>query len=171
MGEHGNIIDKSDDWYTPAHVFDALGVRFDLDVAAPVEGPRYVPTSRWFSSKGLEQDWFGLVWMNPPFGHQRAKQAWMSKFIAHGNGIALMPDRTSAPWWQWAAPQMDLILFVSPKIAFERPDGSIGEQPGSGTTLMALGSEAVAALRRAQDAGLGVAFRPTPPSPEGASNG
>jgi hypothetical protein len=74
-----------------------------------------------------------------------------------------MPDRTSAPWWQWAAPQMDLILFVSPKIEFERPDGTIGEQPGSGTTLMALGSEAVAALRRAQEAGLGVAFAPALP--------
>lgn len=160
LGEHGNIIDKSDDWYTPAHVFEALSVRFDLDVAAPIEGPRYVPAGAWLHERGLEAAWFGFVWMNPPFGHQRAKLAWMTKFIAHGNGIALMPDRTSAPWWQWAAPQMDLLLFVSPKIFFERPDGSIGEQPGTGTTLMALGSEAVAALYRAQEAGLGVAFTP-----------
>lgn len=162
MGEHGNIIDRSDDWYTPAYIFDALGVRFDLDVAAPVEGPRYVPTSRWLSSGGLDQDWSGLVWMNPPYGHEKMKVAWLTKFIEHGNGIALLPDRTSAPWWQWAAPQMDLILFVAPKIKFERPDGSIGEQPGNGTTLMALGSKAVAALLRAREQGIGTAFAPTP---------
>lgn len=160
LGEHGNIVDKSDDWYTPKHVFDALDVRFDLDVAAPVEGPRYVPTSRWLWSDGLEQDWSGFVWMNPPFGHQRTKMAWLAKFIEHGNGIALMPDRTSAPWWQIAAPQMDLILFVSPKIEFERPDGSIGEQPGSGTTLFALGEKDAAALFRAHNAGLGVLASP-----------
>jgi hypothetical protein len=68
MGEHGNIIDKSDDWYTPAHVFEALGARFDLDVAAPVEGPRYAPTSRWFCSEGLERAWAGFVWMTPRSG-------------------------------------------------------------------------------------------------------
>jgi hypothetical protein len=164
LGEHGNRIDKSDDWYTPKHVFDALGVRFDLDVAAPAEGPRYVPTSCWLSSDGLEQDWRGFVWMNPPFGHERAKIAWLGKFIEHGNGVALLPDRTSAFWWQWAAPQMDLILFVAPKIKFERPDGSIGEQPGTGTTLFALGEQAVEALRRAHGHGLGITFN-TAPSP------
>lgn len=145
MGEHGNITDRSEDWYTPAYVFDALGCGFDLDVSAPAEGPRYVPASHWFWERGLEQDWHGFVWMNPPFGHQSTKRAWLAKFIEHGNGIALLPDRTSAPWWQWAAPQMDALLFVSPKIKFERPDGSIGEQPGSGTVLMARGASAVAA--------------------------
>lgn len=160
MGEHGNIVDKSDDWYTPRHVFDALGCTFDLDVSAPVEGPRYVPTSRWFWERGLEQEWSGFIWMNPPFGHQSTKRAWLAKFIAHGNGIALLPDRTSAPWWQWAAPQMDALLFVTPKIKFERPDGSIGEQPGSGTVLMAIGPRAVTALHRASETGLGIITRP-----------
>lgn len=93
LHEHGNIVDKSDDWYTPAYVFDALGVRFDLDVAAPVEGPRYVPADRWHWERGLEANWNGFVWMNPPFGHQSTKEAWLAKFIAHRNGIALMPDR------------------------------------------------------------------------------
>lgn len=33
---------KSDEWYTPRYIFDAIGIRFDLDVAAPVLGPRHV---------------------------------------------------------------------------------------------------------------------------------
>jgi hypothetical protein len=38
---------ESDEWYTPKYIFDALGLRFDLDVAAPVGGPRYVPCETW----------------------------------------------------------------------------------------------------------------------------
>lgn len=160
MGEHGNIVDRSEDWYTPSYVFDALGCIFDLDVAAPIEGPRYVPAKDWLWERGLQQEWRGFLWMNPPFGHQATKRAWLSKFIEHGNGIALLPDRTSAPWWQWAAPQMDALLFVSPKIKFERPDGSVGEQPGTGTVLMARGEVAVRALHRASAYDLGILAQP-----------
>lgn len=160
MSEHGNISDRSDDWYTPRYVFDALGVVFDLDVSAPIEGPRYVPANRWLWERGIEDKWTGFVWMNPPFGHQSAKIAWLAKFINHANGVALLPDRTSAPWWQWAAPQMEALLFVSPKIKFERPDGSIGQQPGTGTVLMAIGEMGVTALTNAASAGLGVMARP-----------
>jgi len=138
---------KSDDWYTPAYVFEALGLEFDLDVAAPVDGPRHVPCRHWWSSAGLENQWFGLVWMNPPFGHQKTKRAWLSKFFEHGNGVALVPDRTSAPWFQEFAPRANLICFVAPKIKFERPDGTVGASPGTGTALLASGVRAAQALR------------------------
>lgn len=150
---------ETDEWYTPAYIFDALGEEFHLDVAAPAEGPRHVPTTEWISENSLQMDWRGFVWMNPPFGHQSTKRAWLAKFFKHGNGIALLPDRTSAPWWQEYAPRADAILFVAPKVKFERPDGSLGEQPGTGTTLFASGNRAKSALIRAS-AILGVAFMP-----------
>ncbi len=139
---------KSDEWYTPRYVFEAIGIRFDLDVAAPVLGPRHVTTQFWYHMlrNGLRQPWHGTVWMNFPFGHQRNKQAWLKKFFDHGNGIALVPDRTSAPWFQEYAPQADVICWVSPKIKFERPDGSVGGSPGTGTALLAVGLTASAAL-------------------------
>ena len=149
---------ESDEWYTPRYIFDALGVTFDLDVAAPYLGPRQVPCKIWMSENSLERDWFGMVWMNPPFGHQSTKRLWLRKFFEHGNGIALLPDRTSAPWWQEFAPLATSILFISPKVKFERPDGSIGEQPGTGTTLLSIGTVADQALCGAQS--LGRAFRP-----------
>lgn len=146
MGAH-ETRGQSDDWLTPHYIFEALGCGFDMDVAA---APRsYVPATWLVAEKSLEIDWTGFVWMNPPFGHQSTKIAWLTKFFDHGNGIALLPDRTSAPWFQQFAPLADLILFVSPKIKFERPDGTIGEQPGTGTALMGIGSQARVALRRA----------------------
>jgi hypothetical protein len=138
----------TDEWYTPKYVFDALKERFDLDVACPPEGPRHVPANEWISSDSLYRPWHGFVWMNPPFGHQSTKRAWLAKFFSHRNGIALVPDRTSAPWFQEYAFQADAILFVSPKIKFERPDGSLGQSPGTGTALLGCGTRAVCALLR-----------------------
>lgn len=139
---------KTDDWYTPRYIFEALGLTFSLDVAAPIEGPRHTPCWNWYHKidNGLRRNWYGLVWMNPPFGNQSAKRLWLRKFFDHGNGIALVPDRTSAPWFQEFAPIADAVLFVAPKIKFERPDGSLGESPGTGTALFASGCIAKSAL-------------------------
>ena len=137
----------SDDWYTPKYIFDALNVTFTLDVAAPLEGPRYVPAYHWYAAEGEHLEWDGLVWMNPPYGHQRQKHVWLDRFAKHGNGIALMPDRTSAPWFQHFAPQMDAILWINGKVKFEKPNGEVGNSPGNGSVLFAMGPVAVRAVR------------------------
>lgn len=131
---------KSDEWYTPKYIFDALAVRFDLDVASLCR-PTHVPCDDLMFSDSLNAKWFGFIFMNPPFGGR--------------NGVALVPDRTSAPWFKWAAIQSDAILFVSPKIRFERPDGSLGKSPSTGTALIAKGQRGVNALVSARGAGLG----------------
>jgi len=69
-----------------------------------------------------------------------------------------LPDRTSAPWWQEFAPLADAVMFIAPKVKFERPDGTIGGQPGTGTTLFAMGDKAVFAIINASS--LGMVFRP-----------
>lgn len=149
---------KTDEWFTPKHVFDALDVAFDLDVSAPHGGPRHVPCTSYLTASecGLKTSWANcFVWMNPPFGGRNGLVPWMDKFFSHGNGIALTPDRTSAPWWQDAAQCADAILLTRGKIKFERADGSIGKSPGSGVTLWASGGLAMNALFTAQKAGLG----------------
>jgi hypothetical protein len=146
---------KSDEWYTPAYIFDALGCTFDLDVAAPFEGPLHAPCDGWLYDRSLEREWTGFIWMNPPFGGRNSLEPWLAKFFAHGNGIALTPDRTSAPWWQDAAERADAHLLTRGKVRFLRPDGSEGKSPGCGTTLFAAGPSAVSALMRAASAGLG----------------
>jgi len=145
----------SDEWYTPKYVFDALGCRFDLDPANAAIGGAHVPCHESYGAQGLEQHWHGFVWMNPPFGGRNGIKPWLDRFFEHGNGIALTPDRTSAPWWQEAAGKCDAMMFVAGKIRFERPDGSVGKSPSNGTTLFASGWKACAALDAAQMAGLG----------------
>lgn len=147
---------KSDEWYTPRYIFDALGEWFDLDVAAPQDGGPHVPCGEFYESDSLNRPWFGFVWMNPPFGGRNGLVPWLDRFFQFGNGIALTPDRTSAPWWQDAARKADATLFISGKVKFERPDGTLGKHPGNGTTLFATGDRAVDALRRASTNGLGL---------------
>lgn len=153
---------KSDEWYTPAYIFAALGLTFDMDVAHPRDHTHtHVPARRFLYEDALAADWIGTVWMNPPFGNgDRAKLLWLNRFFNHGDGIALTPDRTSAPWFQQSWARADLCLFIGPKVKFIRPDGSLGEQPGTGTVLWAIGPSAVAALHRAAAAGLGFLAQP-----------
>lgn len=152
---------QSNEWFTPPCVFEALGCEFDLDPAYPAAFEAYVPTVNAFCHFGLERDWFGFVWMNAPFGGRNGIAPWLDKFIAHGNGIALTPDRTSAPWFQSAFTKMDAVLFTR-KLRFLRPDGSEGKSPSNGTALMALGERGVGALGRAANYGFGILARPEP---------
>jgi hypothetical protein len=146
-------IGKSDEWYTPKYIFDALGCTFDLDVAGPGWGKCHVPADCAIPAASLNLRWNGFIWMNPPFGGRNGLEPWLDKFFEHGNGIALVPDRTSAPWFQKAAKRANALLFVSPKVKFERPDGSVGKSPGCGTVLMSAGLKGRWALRAASALG------------------
>lgn len=157
MALHEQSVGATDEWYTPPHVFEAMDVVFDLDVSSP-RVP--CPADDWccagICADSLTQPWRGFVWMNAPFGGRNGLAPWLRKFFDHGDGVALVPDRTSAPWWQDYAPQADAMLFVRRKLRFLRPDGSEGKSPAQGTTLFAAGARGVQALNNAHRAGLGL---------------
>ncbi|TXN22070.1 adenine methyltransferase [Methylobacterium sp. WL19] len=198
---------RSDEWYTPPQVFDALGCRFDLDVtparygtadgarlwAAEQEDLRrqqhdaavalglakaddfqpatipaslpasdHTPADRQLQGDGLVVPWAGFVWMNPPFGGRNGIEPWLDRFFDHGNGIALAPDRTSAPWFWKAWQQADRVLFTR-KIRFLRPDGTEGVSPSNGTALFAVGVHGIRALKNAAGKGFGILAAPQNP--------
>jgi hypothetical protein len=159
---HEQCVGATDEWYTPPHVFDALGCVFDVDVASPgKEVTPWIPATDFIQSDSLSTEWRGFVWMNPPFGSRNGLVPWLEKFFEHGNGIALVPDRTSAPWWQRFAPLASLILFVSPKLKFIGAGGMPGKSPAQGTCLLGCGPMGEGPLRRAEARCLGVLMKPT----------
>lgn len=85
---------ETDERYTPAWVFDALGETFDLDPASPPLGVSRVPVAAVWTKDddGLTQPWHGFVWCNPPFS---LATPWADRFIAHGSGIWLGPVANS----------------------------------------------------------------------------
>ena len=161
MALHEQSVGATDEWYTPPHVFAALGCGFDMDVAGPGQSVTpWIPAKFFITELSLIRPWQGYIWMNPPFGPRNGIVPWLAKFFAHGNGVALVPDRTSAPWWQQYAPQAELILFVSPKIKFIGADGAAGSSPAQGTSLLAIGRQGCEALQRAAANKLGVLMTP-----------
>lgn len=160
MSEHESCVGASDDWYTPIHIFEALGVEFDLDPCSPGLD-HWVPAKRVISLPecGLSASWDGIVWMNPPFGGRNGQVPWLEKFIKHGSGIALVAARTSSGWFHDHIPGADAILFPRGKTKFVRPDGSIGGSPGTGVVLISMGEVCCEALR---NSGLGIYLRIKP---------
>jgi len=91
------IAPTADDCYTPKWVFDAMGVTFDLDVAAPAGGSWFVPHRAYLTAAddGLATDWHGTVWCNPPYS---AFGPWARKWAEHPSG-ALMGTYTPGTSW------------------------------------------------------------------------
>lgn len=157
MALHEQCVGATDEWYTPPHVFNALGCAFDVDVASPGKDVTpWIPAVQFITTDSLSVEWSGFAWMNAPFGARNGLVPWLRKFFLHRNGIALVPDRTSAPWWQDFAPEAELILFVAPKLKFIGADGRPGRSPAQGTCLFGIGERAKWALHRAARGQLGV---------------
>lgn len=160
---HESIHNESKEWYTPITIFRALGVDFDLDPCSPgQEIVPWVPAQIHHTVKdnGLETEWFGKVFMNPPYGSDTPK--WMGRLAKHGNGIALVFARTDTKWFHSYVPKADAICFISGRIGFVPHDKALlyaGGQwytkggCGAASMLVAYGSEMVGALLRS---GLGL---------------
>lgn len=129
----------TDDFLTPAWIFEVLGLSFDLDVASP-PWATHVPATTFYTKadNGLAQPWFGRVWMNPPYSEATP---WVARFIDHRHGIALLPWAKSA--WTcriWAAADA---IALPPRI-FDFDGGSISYM----VMFAAFGEECVDALTR-----------------------
>jgi phage N-6-adenine-methyltransferase len=158
---HESSNNKSVDWYTPKWIFDAMGVRFDLDPCQPEGGLSWIPADKFYTIKdnGLTSPWTGRVWLNPPYG--RDTQEWLAKMHQYRNGIALVFARTDCKWFHDYVSKSDAILFLSGRIHFV--DGlqvTAGNGPGSGSMLIAWGQENVEALRKISSKGMFICPQP-----------
>lgn len=132
-------------WLTPKPIIDALGP-FDLDPCAAPE-PRPFATAKTMNSihdggvDGLSLEWFGRVWLNPPYSDKPVQ--WLHKLKLHGNGIALVFARTDTAWLQGVIADSG-VFFIRGRISFMRPDGSFGNNAGAPSVLLPFGEENVA---------------------------
>jgi hypothetical protein len=123
------------EYYTPPELFAALGLRFDLDPAAPPGGVPWVPARRYYTAaeNGLHQPWQGRVWLNPPYDTQVGR--WLERLAAHGDGMALVFARTDTRWWQTVAPTATAVCLIAGRLRFRTPDGTAGPAPAPSACL------------------------------------
>lgn len=150
MNSHESTTCKSVEWYTPEWIFNELSTEFDLDPASPHDMESKVPAKTKYTvfDDGLSKQWFGRVWLNPPYS--KWTKAWMQRIAAHRNGIALCFSRTDASWFHETATTSDAILFIKGRIDFipGLENQHKKSRAGAGTVLFAWGEENVKALKR-----------------------
>ncbi len=132
---------KNDTLQTPQYIIDSLGP-FDLDPCAGEQTK--IATVNWWDGRGengLKIEWNGFVWCNPPFSQ---KEIWARKMIEHGNGILILPERGSAPWFGPIAESSRHYFVMGKKINFI--GGSSSNNIGS--VLFLFGPEAISRIEK-----------------------
>jgi len=110
---------------TPQQFFDNISKsygEFDLDVCASEENHK---CDNYFTIEedGLNQEWTGKVWMNPPYGVEIPK--WIDKAIEESSHceyiVCLVPGRIDTKWFHKLlhSEVLNDIIIVKGRIKFE----------------------------------------------------
>lgn len=116
---------KKMDWATPWELFRAWDLShgpFDYDVCAT---PQNAKCRKYFTPEmnGLLQSWYGICWMNPPYGREIGR--WIAKAVGEvqvGNAervVCLVPARTDTAWWHELVMRCGEIHFLRGRVRFE----------------------------------------------------
>ena len=144
--------DTKIEWLTPPDLVKKLGI-FDLDPCSPVNAPfLHATTNFTIEDNGLTKEWFGRVYLNPPYG--KGMDLWIEKLKKHGNGITLIFARTETKcFFEHIWNDADGILFVKGRIKFYHVSGIQGGTPGAPSLFIAYGKENALALKNSGIAG------------------
>jgi DNA N-6-adenine-methyltransferase (Dam) len=128
-------------WLTPLSLIQQLGI-FDLD---PCAFPNHNTAIKMIClpEDGLNSNWIGRVWLNPPYGLNISK--WLKKLESHKNGIALVFSRTDTNWFQDIKP--DAIFCLKGRIKFLKEDKTCDSNAGHGSILIIFGQNNLQAVQ------------------------
>jgi hypothetical protein len=145
------------EWYTPARYIEAvrqvLGY-IDLDSASCALANETVQATRYFDLEidGLEQDWPGKVFLNPPYGKtsdgRSRQQIWSEKLLQQYEAgitkaaILLVNAATGDLWFQnlWNRLPCGSPICFTRRIKFYTVNGR-PKQPTHGNAFIYLGCE------------------------------
>ena len=114
---------NTDNWSTPADLFEKLDAEFhfDLDPCADEDNHK---CEMYFTKEqdGLLQDWSGhRVFCNPPYGRQIIKwvrKAWEESMKQNTLVVMLLPARVDTKWFQDYVYHRSEIRFINGRIRF-----------------------------------------------------
>jgi len=130
---HYDDLGTGPEWATPTNIYEPVAEAvggFDLDPAAGAESEPIAATRWTAEDNGLGREWFGDVFLNPPYGRVLnpvwARYAHAQVHLADRHDgdlrslIALVPASTSTYWWQDHYRYADAHAMIPYKITFRR---------------------------------------------------
>lgn len=100
------------DWKTPKAVYQTLDAEF---------GFTHDPCPPKYTVNGLEGDWGGCNFVNPPYGSELPK--WIKKGYEEWKKgktvVFLVPSRTDTRWWHDYCMQATEIRFIKGRLKFD----------------------------------------------------
>jgi len=123
---------ETDIWLTPLDLIRPLGV-FDLDPC----GESFHKTAKTiYTEGGLSKDWFGRVWLNPPYSEV---EKWLDRLVEHGSGIALVFARMDVKWAHKILPQATSVFFPKWRLYFLTKELKIKGNAGAPSMFISFG--------------------------------
>ena len=139
----------NNEWYTPTKYIEiareVMG-SIDTDPATSEVANRNVQATTYFTAEdnGLEQEWHGNVWMNPPYAQPLISQ-FSEKLIEeleNGNtkqAMVLVNNATDTVWFNNLAAHAKAIWFIKGRIKFIDINGEPGGAPLQGQCILYFG--------------------------------
>jgi len=157
---HGTSL--ANERYTPVEYIEAarrvLGA-IDVDPASCSEANATVGARQFWTieTNGLDREWPGRVWLNPPYGvdEERASNAgrWAARlveqYVGHTTTAAILCVN-ALPYAPWFQPLWDFcICFTNHRVNFPKPVGSEPDKsgPANGTAFIYMGPDRESFIR------------------------
>lgn len=138
---------KTNRWLTPKYIVEALG-EFDLD---PCGAPNHLLAKRTYQldsgENGLELEWFGRVWLNPPYGKEMPP--FLERMAKHGSGIAFIFARTETKaFFDFVWNKATAVLFLKGRVKFLNADYTVTGAANAPSVLIAYSEDDAEILKK-----------------------
>ena len=131
-----DVISGDDEWYTPPEIVDrarqCMG-GIDLDPASNAWAQEWIAAERHFAEDddGLEQEWTGRVWMNPPYSRGLIGQ-FVEKLVSSSGitqAVVITGPYFDTGYGQSLLTASNMVCLVAGRIKFLKRSGARDSPP------------------------------------------
>jgi ParB family chromosome partitioning protein len=135
-GAHVSYNTGENEWYTPPEYIlsarEVLG-SIDCDPASSDKANETVQAETYYTkdNSGLDKEWSGNVWMNPPYSGSLIKK-FIDRYadqVTSGSiaaGLVLVNNATETDWFCRLVSVSDAVVFTDRRVKFLDPQGNPG---------------------------------------------